>query len=337
MHLRPEQLGGHLQRELASVYVVTGDEPLQSGEACDAIRTAAREQGYTTREILDASGNFDWNRLAAEAGALSLFAERKVIDLRIPGGKPGREGGAALAAYCTDPPPDTLLLVSLPKLDRNQQNGKWYKALLNSGVVVQVWPVDHKQLPNWIRQRMQAAGLNPEREAVQVLADRVEGNLLAAHQEIEKLQILFGGGDISTAQMLDAVSDSARYDVFELVDAALQGEAQRALHILDGLRGEGIAAPVVLWALHRETELLATLSADIAQGTGPDHAMSRARVWDRRKPLLNAALQRLRTPRLLGLLSRCQEADAAIKGGRKDPWLLFERITLTLAGTAGFA
>ena len=332
MRLRAEQLTQHLGKGLAPVYLVSGDEPLQLNEACDAIRAAAREAGADNREVMEAGTGFDWNTLLAEAASFSLFAEKKIIDLRIPSGKPGREGGKALAEYCGNPPPDTLLLLTLPKLDRQQQGSKWFKSIEKLGAVVQIWPVEPAQLPQWIERRMRSAGLEPTREAVQILAERVEGNLLAAQQEIEKLLLLHGAGPIDAEQLTAAAADSARYDAFELVDSALRGEAVRCLHILEGLRGEGVAAPVVLWALHHEIAQLGAIAVDRAKGMSIDHAMTRARVWDKRKPLLRRALGRLRPAQWLALLDECQAADAAAKGADpRDPWLLFEEILARLA------
>lgn len=332
MRLRPEQLAQHLAGHLAPAYLITGDEPLQANEACDAIRAAARAAGHATREILEAGNGFDWNTLIAEANAFSLFAEKKIIDLRIPGGKPGREGGKALAEYCQRPPDDTLLLLRLPKLERQQQNAKWFKSIEKLGVILQVWPIEPARLPQWIEQRMRKAGLQPDKDSVRLLADRVEGNLLAAHQEIEKLLLLHGPGKIDAAQLAQAVADSARYDVFELVDSALRGEAARSLRILDGLKGEGVAAPVVLWALHREIAMITGISADIAKGLSAEHALSRPQLWRNRQPLIRQALQRLKPPALLALLGRCQQADASAKGADPaDPWLLLEQISLELS------
>ena len=332
MRVRPEQLKQNLAKGLAPVYLVTGDEPLQSNEACDEIRAVARAAGHENRELMEASGGFDWNALAAEANSFSLFAEKKIIDLRIPSGKPGREGGKALAEYCERPPEDTLLLITLPKLDRSQQNSKWFKTVENLGVIVQIWPVDVQRLPHWIEQRMHKAGLNPDREAAQMLADRVEGNLLAAHQEIEKLLLLHGSGPINAEQLAAAVAHSARYDVFELVDSALRGETERCLRIIDGLRGEGVAPPVVLWALHREIAQITAISADAAKGLSIDHAMTRAKVWEKRKPLVRTAVGRLNTPAWLELLAKCQQVDAAAKGADfGDPWLFLEDVSARLS------
>jgi len=333
MRVYPDKLNGHLGKQLAASYLVSGDEPLQLGECCDAIRTAARGAGHATREVLEAGSGFDWQQLTAEAASFSLFAEKKIIDLRIPNGKPGAEGSKTLVAYCNDPPPDTLLLVTLPKIDRQQQNSKWFKALDTLGVIVQVWPVDQQRLPAWIEQRLQAAGIQPGREAVRMLADRVEGNLLAARQEIEKLLLLHGPGPLDADQLAAAVADSARYDVFELVDTALRGEAARCVHILEGLRGEGLAPAVVLWALHREVRSMAQISADVAKGLSPDHAITRARVFSKRTGLVRQALSHLRTAQWLSLLERCHQADSAIKGlGSGSPWLVLEDIVLSMSG-----
>lgn len=331
MRLRPEQLEQHLARGLAPVYLVSGDEPLQANEACDAIRAAARNAGHQNREVMEAGSGFDWGALAAEANCFSLFAEKKIIDLRIPNGKPGREGGKALTEYCERPPEDTLLLISLPRLERAQQNSKWFKNLEQLGVIVQVWPIEVKRLPQWIEQRLRRAGLQPTRDAVQMLADRVEGNLLAAHQEIEKLLLLHGTGSIDAEQLATAVADSARYDVFELVDSALRGESERCLRILGGLRGEGVAPPVVLWALHREIAQIAAISADAAKGLSVDHAMTRAKVWEKRKPMVRNATARLKTPAWLDLLRECQGTDAAAKGANHlDPWIQLERVCIRI-------
>jgi DNA polymerase-3 subunit delta len=333
MRIHPDRLTAHLEGPLSPVYLVSGDEPLQLGECCDAIRSAARAAGYKTREVLEAGSGFDWQALTAEAAAFSLFADKKLIDLRIPGGKPGNEGAKALGAYCLDPPPDTLLLITLPKIDRQQQNSKWFKAVDALGAVTQVWPVTPQRLPDWIERRLQDKGIRPTAGAVRMLADRVEGNMLAAQQEIEKLLLLHGQGPLDADQLAAAVADSARYDVFELVDSALRGEAARCVHILDGLRGEGLAPPVVLWALHRELRSMAQMSAEIARGTSPDQAISRARVFGKRTGLVRQAVAKLRTQQWLALLDQCHLADRAIKGaGGRQPWLLLEDIVLGMSG-----
>jgi DNA polymerase-3 subunit delta len=333
MRLYPDRLQDTLTQQLAPVYLVSGDEPLQLGECGDAIRAAARALGYVARTVMEAGSGFDWHQLGAEAAAFSLFAERKIIDLRIPGGKPGAEGSKAIVAYCEDPPPDALLLLTLPKIDRQQQNSKWFKAVDAVGIVIQVWPIEAQRLPNWIERRLLAAGIRPTRDAVQMLADRVEGNLLAARQEIEKLALLYGQGTLDTEQLAAAVADSARYDVFELVDGALRGDATRCVHILDGLRSEGQAPAVVLWAVHREIRSMAQISAAAAKGLSPEQAISRAKVFNKRVPLVRQALSRLRASQWLTLLDQCHEIDAAIKGLRRaQPWLQLEDMVLAICG-----
>ncbi len=332
MRLGFEQLESHLRNSLFPVYLVTGDEPLQCGEAADAIRGAARAAGFGQREVIEAGAGFDWNGLTTEVASFSLFAEKKLIDLRLPSGKPGREGGKVLADYCADPPSDTLLLITLPRVDRQQQSTKWFKAIEKLGLVVQIWPIGPRELPRWIEHRLRIAGLQPTCEIVQLLADRVEGNLLAARQEIDRLLLLHGSGPLDADVLFGAVGDSARYDVFELVDTALRGETGRALRILEGLRGEGTAAAVVLWALHREIAQLARLAIASAKGVTIDHALTRAKVWDKRKPLLRRAVSRLRPAQWLALLDDCQQADCAVKGADLlDPWLQLEQITTRIA------
>ena len=330
MKLRAEQLAAALNKGLAPVYVITGDEPLQLGEAADQIRAAARQAGYLSREIMEADARFDWNRLGEEANALSLFAEQKIIDLRLPRGKPGTAGARALVEYCANLPEDTLLLLTLPRVPLTS---KWIKSLDKAGVLIQVWPVDERNLPRWISARMQAAGLRPERGVAEMLAEHTEGNLLAARQEIEKLLLLHGEGAISQEQLLAAVSDSSRFDVYALVDAALAGRTARCTHILSGLKGEGIAPPVVLWALAREVRSLANMAAGVAAGVSLSQVMGQARVWKNRIPLVSQGLKRLQGDDWNRLLEACQQTDAAIKGGVPgDPWLLLEQITLGIAG-----
>jgi len=333
--VRPAELARHLERGLLPAYVVSGDEPLQLGEAADAVRAAARSAGYDNRVVFEAAGTgFGWNAVVEEAQSLSLFAERKIIDLRIPGGSPGREGAKVLEALAEDPAPDTLLLVTLPKLDRRQQASRWFKALDGHGVVVQVWPIEGRPLVTWVAARMKAAGLQPGPDVAEMLAARVEGNLLAARQEIEKLALLHGRARLSAEQLEAAVADSARYDVFGLIDAALSGEAARSLRMITGLRGEGVAAPVVLWALARELRLLTGICRATADGTPLERALQTARVWDKRKSPVSRAVQRLDVRRGQRLLERCQRIDAAIKGANhEDPWRLMEQVVLELAGT----
>ncbi|GAB4289268.1 MAG: DNA polymerase III subunit delta [Thiohalomonadaceae bacterium] len=333
MRLRAEQLPSHLTKPLLPIYLVSGDEPLQLNEATDALRAAARAQGYSEREVLQVEAGFDWGTLAAAASHLSLFAARKLIELRLPSGKPGDAGAKALSAYAAAPSPDNLLLISCGKLDKQQQNSKWFKALEAAGAVVQVWPVEPRALPGWVRQRLQARGLQATPEAAQLLADRVEGNLLAAAQEAEKLALLYGSGPLDAEQVRSAVADSARYDVFELADAALGGDAPRCARILEGLRGEGDDPVLILWALVREVRALAQIAAGQAAGTPLATLLQEHRVWDKRKPLYQAALQRHNLRRWRTLLRRAARLDRICKGAEPgNPWDELLQFSLLMAG-----
>ncbi len=336
MRLRSNELASKLKQGLHPVYLVTGDEPLQVDETTDLIRLEARTKGFDDRSIIEADRRFDWNELSHAADSLSLFAQQRILDLRLPSGKPGAMGGKALVEYAARPPQDTILLLTMPKLERSQSNSKWFKALDKVGAVIQIWPIESQRLPPWIEQRMRNSGLIPEPGVVGVLAERIEGNLLAASQEIEKLLLLHGPGTISLEQLTEAVSDSARYDVFNLVDSALQGKTAYCVKIINGLRGEGTPAPVVLWALTREIRLLAELSYETSKGRSPQQAIAaRREIWEKRKQLVATGLQRLSSNSLRGLLILCGRTDRAIKGReRSDPWQLMQEITTRLSGKA---
>ena len=333
MRVRSDQLAGQLSRSLVSIYLISGDEPLQLGEAADAVRQAAKTQGYSDRLVMDHGTGFNWDELAAISAEMSLFSERRVSDLRLSSAKIGTDGSKALAAYAENPSADDLLLIICPKLEKAQQNAKWVKAIERVGVLVQVWPIDVAQLPRWIEQRLRSRGLNPEREVASMLAERVEGNLLAAAQEVEKLLLLNGPGAVTIEQMLSAVADSARFDVYGLVDAALQGNIARVTRMLDGLRGEGLAAPVVLWALAREIRMLSSMRFAIDRGEPAERVMANHRVWDKRKPLVKKGLQRFSLQRWQRLLQQCGQADRLIKGqARGDPWQSLISIASQMAG-----
>jgi DNA polymerase-3 subunit delta len=337
MKITPAQLGKHLQGPLAPVYVISGDDPLLCQEAADAVRAAARQQGFDERQVFSADNNFDWGTLLQAGASLSLFAQRRLLELRLPSGKPGDKGAAALIEYCARPAEDTLLLISLPKLDGSAQKTKWGKALVDRQHTqfVQIWPVDAHQLPQWIRQRLSQAGLAAQQDAIELIAARVEGNLLAAAQEIEKLKLLAEDNQVTLETVQSAVADSARFDVFGLVDAILNGEAAHAVRMLEGLRGEGVEPPVILWALARELRLLASLSQQYSQGVPLDKAFSQARppVWDKRKPLMSKALQRHSAQRWSQLLQDAQRVDAQIKGQAPGSvWISLSRLSLLMAG-----
>ncbi|HFD78857.1 MAG TPA: DNA polymerase III subunit delta [Gammaproteobacteria bacterium] len=333
--LRPEQLEARLGGELAPVYFIHGDEALLSGECADAVRAAARRQGFAERQVFSAEPGFDWNRLAAAGDSLSLFAERRLLELRLPGGKPGKEGARVLTEYAARPPEDTLLLILSGKLEPAARRSKWVQALDRAGVSVAVWPVEAAQLPRWIDVRMRARGMQADREALQLLAERVEGNLLAAAQEIEKLYLLHGPGRLELETVAELVTDSARYDIFGLVDAALAGEAAHAQRMLSGLRAEGVEPVLVLWALAREIRSLASMAREVQGGTPVGRVLASRRVWEKRKPPIAAALQRFRGRQWWLLVQQCARLDRITKGrAAGSPWDELLQLTLRLAGCA---
>jgi len=326
------QLSSRLAKSLLPCYLVTGDEPLLVQEAVDDIRTAARERGFGTRELFVQESGFDWSDLASAGSNLSLFAERQIIELRLPTGKPGVKGSAAIVDFADRAGDDILFVVSAPKLDRSNASAKWVKTLERRGGLVQVWPIGPRDLPAWIAARMRAAGLQPDRDAVALIADRVEGNLLAAQQEIEKLRLLLGDGPVAVGDVDSAVADSSRFDVYKLVDAAVAGDAARAVRILHGVRAEGVEPVIVVWALTRELRSLAVLADNIGRGTDLGTAMRQAGVWQNRQGIVRTCIGRHRAGDFYGLLKRARDADAAAKGQRRaDPWQLATDIVLSLA------
>ncbi len=311
MKVRPDQLNRHLQNDLAAIYFVCGDEPLQVMESADQIRAIARQRDYTEREVMDVDKQFDWNLLLDAGNSMSLFAEKRILELRLPGGKPGKIGSKVLQEYAQRPADDAILIISSGKLESSSKNTKWFKTLDQQGVVIQCWPVNADQLPGWINQRLQSKGIAADRDAVQLLADRVEGNLLAAAQEVDKLFLLHGAGKLSFEQTADAVADSARFSIYDLVDNALAGDVVRTARIIGGLKNEGVEPVLMLWALSREVRMIAKIAeANIS----PDAAMSKLRVWENRKALVRKALCRHSAGRWKLFLKRCAKIDKVIKG-----------------------
>lgn len=332
MKIQANQLSTYLKKNLAPCYLVTGDEHLLVAEALDSIRAAAREQGFTQRESHVATQWFDWATLSASSSNLSLFAEKRIIELRLPTGKPGKAGSNAIVELIERLGPELMLIVSAPKLDKSATSTRWVKAMDASGIFLPVWPVGVRELPGWIAARMRALGLQPDRAAAGLIADRVEGNLLAANQEIEKLRLLLGEGPVSAEAVANAVADSSRYDVYKLVDAALEGDARRAVRILGGLRAEGVEPVIVFWALGRELRLLASLADAVGQRVDLGAAMQKARVWRNRQGIVRSCVSRAPEGSFHRLLKAVSQGDAAAKGQlRADPWQLATDIVLGLA------
>jgi len=322
MLLRAEELERHLARGLAPLYVIHGDEPLQSLEAADAIRAKARAQGFAEREVLTVERGFDWGLLAASGANLSLFSSKKLIELRIPGGKPGTEGAAAIVQFCSALIADVLAIVTLPKLDRRSQDTAWFKALTREGALINTFQVERAQLPQWIAARLARQKQKAGRETLQFLADSVEGNLLAAHQEIQKLGLLFPPGELDFDAVCGAVLNVARYDAFKLNEAMLAGDKARLARMLDGLKSEGEAPPKILWVLSDEIRAVAKVQAGLAQGEDLQRLYGNNRVWgEARQRAVAAAARRLKATALAAALRHAARIDRTIKGlARGDVW-----------------
>lgn len=332
MELRPHQFARQLAGEpLKPVYLVAGNEPLLVLEAADAIRARAREQGFGEREVFDAEGDFDWNLLSRGMASMSLFATRRLFDLRLPGGKPGKDGSEALREYCAAPPPDTVLLITCQEWSKKHA-GKWSEAICAAGHMVVFWPKKPHELGDWLMQRLRSRGLVATPGAVQCLADRVEGNLLAAAQEVDKLALLAGGREaLDEAQMLSLVADSARFDVFTLVDAALAGESARALRMLAALRAEGAQVAGLMPMLAKEVLTLAAL-ARAGAGGRLMAAMREARIWESKQAAYKRAAERHPPERWDAFVAECGRIDRSAKGrGDGDPWLQLERLLAAIA------
>jgi DNA polymerase-3 subunit delta len=341
MQLKPDQLSAHLARGLRPVYTVHGDEPLLAQEVADAIRTAARDAGYAERKVFVVAGaHFDWSGVLGAAQSLSLFAERQLIEIRIPNGKPGKDGSEALQQYCAGLGEDLLTLVHLPKLDRQQQQSAWFTALDSAGASVRVDPVERNALPAWIAQRLAAQGQRvedgePGVQTLQFFADRVEGNLLAAHQEVQKLALLYPAGTLGFDQVEQAVLNVARYDNFKLGEAVLAGQAPRALRMLAGLRAEGEAAVLVHWTLAEDIRALKRVKDAQAQGRPLPVALNEARVWGQKQRLFERVLPQVDSAALAGLVQAASVCDGLVKGLRHpgwpdDAWGGLERLVLML-------
>lgn len=329
MRIDSEQLEPHLKRGLKPLYAVYGEETLLALEAADRIRQHAREQGHSEREVLIAEPGFDWSRLAMSGNSLSLFASRRILELRIPSGKPGTEGAEAIKRYSARLPPDTVTLVSLPKLDRTTLNSGWFEALDGAGVAVAANPVTAARLPQWLAGRLAQQEQAADADTLHFLAGMVEGNLMAAHQEVQKLALLFPPGPLTSAGVESSVLNVARYDVSQLGHALLAADGARFVRVLEGLKGEGVAAPLILWAITEELRALWRVSAAVSSGKPVQLAMREARVWGARAELLPPALRRARRSELQAALVHAADVDRIIKGlAPGDVWEELMRLGL---------
>lgn len=333
MKVYPDKLEQTLERGTAPIYLVYGEEPLQREELGDLLRQHARREGYTERTVIVANEEADWANLRAAGDSLSLFAERRLIELRVPTGKPGRVGGEALKAWAADPPPDVLLFVASTKLDRSAMSSAWFKAIDKVGVTVGVWPIEAAQLPRWLQGRLARHGLEATPDALKLIAERVEGNLLAGAQEVERLALLYPAGQLDVDHVIAAVADNARFAVGDLVAAVLRGEAVRAVRILRGLKATGEAPVLLLWALSQEVRAGARVAEALAAGAGMESAMKGAGVWAKRQADLKLAVARHDVGRWLVYLADMSRLDRHTKGQEQgDVWLEFERVCVDIAG-----
>jgi len=332
VNLRPEQLAAHLDKPLAPLYVLHGNEPLLVLEAGDAIRAAARKQGYAEREVLVAGQGFKWRELQSAAGNLSLFGASKLVDLRIPNGKPGRDGGEALQRYAKTLDDGVVTLVTLPELDWATRKAAWFVALAEAGVAVETNAPERDRLPDWIAQRLARQQQKAGPEALAFIADHVEGNLLAAHQEILKLGLLHPPGELSFDAVREAILNVARYNVDALRQAMLEGDATRCARLLEGLKGEGEAPPLILWALANEIRTLANLRQGLDDGQPLQGLMKAERIFDdRRRQAIQRALPRLDGAPLRTAILHAAKIDRMIKGlAGGDVWDEFLQLCLRL-------
>lgn len=335
MRIKAEHLENELKKSLLPLYLVTGDEPLLIQEALDSVRAQCKQQGFDERKIIEVDRKFDWNSLNEEANTLSLFAEKTLTELRLGKAKPGAPGAKALQQYCDNLPDDKILLISADKLDASTLRSKWCARLEQTGAIVQIWPIGLNEMPRWISARANKVGLKLSRDAVSLLSDRLEGNLLAAQQELEKLKLLYpdNSQEISAEEVLESVSDASRYDVFNLTDACLSGNAKQSAKIISHLRLEGVEVSFVLWALSKEIRLILQLSHALSKGENLPSLFKQQRIIQKRQAGLSAAAQKHKPQSLAKLLDQCKKVDDLIKGVEKgiSPWDVLTDIALSLA------
>jgi DNA polymerase-3 subunit delta len=319
VQLRAGELDAQLMKSLLPAYAIHGDEPLLAMEAADAVRAAARRAGFSEREVLEPGRGFDWSEFTHATGSLSLFAARKIVELRLPGGKPGTQGAQAIAAYCERPSEDQLLLVTLPRLDRTGQGSAWFNSLARLGAVVDVWPVERLRLPAWIGERLARQKQRASREVLEFLSERVEGNLLAAHQELQKLALLAPEGELALDTVHEAVASVARYDPYDAAEALVSGELARYVRVIEGLRAEGEATTFILFVISSALFALQEGSAE--------------RIFNRSlKRAVESGVRRFSKKRIDEAIAEAAAIDRVIKGvGTGDAWQAFIRLGIKLA------
>lgn len=333
MKLYPDKLNAHLAKQTAPVYLLHGDEPYQLMQLGDQLREHARSTGFDERQVLIANEEADWSSFREAADSMSLFAEKRIIELRLPTGKPGRTGGEVLKQYCANPAADVLLIITSAKLDRGGSSSAWFKAIDKVGVTIAVWPIEPAKLHRWLGDKLRGHGLKATSDALSLITERVEGNMLAAAQEVERLALLHPAGELTADDVLAAVSDSARYSIGDLVQAALAGQSARAVRIVRGLRDEAVAPVLILWSLSQEIRSGTRAAEAHERGVGIDAAIKGAGVWQNRAAPLKTAMARHSAASWLNMLSASTQLDRIVKGhAAGDVWDTFESLCVQLAG-----
>ena len=335
MRLKPEQIAGHCQQGLLPVYLVFGDEQMLVEECSDVIRQQARQNGANDRQVWHVEGQFNWSELQWQEQTMSLFASQRLLEIRLPSGAPGKDGGEALRKYAANPPPDTTLLIISGKIDTRSQKSKWFSELDRIGATIPIWSVDIANLPRWITQRMQQRGLRASHTVASLIAERVEGNLFAAGQEIDKLQLLCPDGEVDEQTVLDSVADNARFESFGLMDSVFAGQTTKIPRMITRLRAEGLdilaVFSAVSWALHRTIDM----AIQIEQGQRIEQVLASQKppIWDKHKPVMRQALMRHTKTQWQGFLQQMANIDQATKGSLQAcPWLLLETLCMQVAG-----
>jgi len=333
MQVAPDQLAARVAESLKPVYLIHGEETLIKLEAADAIRAAARRAGYSEREHFVVEAHFDWSQVTQASDNLSLFATQRIVEITINTAKPSADAGEFLAGIAADPPPDTLFIAVLPKLDRSATDSAWFTACDRAGITVAAPLIERDALPRWVKTRLAAAGFDASREVIELICERCEGNLLAAKQEIEKLALLVKPGALEADDVLGAVADVARYDVSELSEAFLRGDLARYGRVLAGLQAEGEQAPRLSWQLSEDVHALGSVFMARREGIPMVQALRNARVWGKRQKAMEAASQSIDPRRIAPLLKQCATLDAQSKGQAPgDAWLTLGRLAALAHG-----
>ncbi len=340
MKVYSNQLVETLKQRSLRIFVVSGDEPLLVQESCDLVRRGLKAQGFVGRDLFYAEPGFDWSGLLYSSNSMSLFAEKKLIEVRLPTGKPGDAGGKVLTELVSSLSEDNALLLVLPRADPSTQRTKWFKSVEAVAGFVQVWPIEAKELPKWLENRFRQSGLKVTRDALRAMAQRTEGNLLASVQEIERLKLIVGEREVNVDDVNAGVADSARYDVFKLIDAGLAGDIKRCVRMTRGLKAEGIEPLFIVSMLVREIRSIESIKTAINQnrGAGQREAFKKARVWDKRVPLVTKCLDRHDSRSLQEMLLQLGSVDRTVKGLESgDPWRKLQDVVFRLAGLKQFS